>query len=52
MFGVFGMLALAVLHKLEWLRIGADLIFLLAGALPIALGALRSTWKRDLGPAA
>ncbi|OYV92939.1 MAG: hypothetical protein B7Z68_09325 [Acidobacteria bacterium 21-70-11] len=39
-------------HKLEWLRIGADLIFLLAGALPIALGALRSIWKRDLGPAA
>jgi nitric oxide reductase subunit B len=39
-------------HKLEWLRIGADLIFLLAGVLPIALGALRSIWKRDLGPAA
>lgn len=38
-------------HRLEWLRMAADLIFLLAGALPIALGALRSIWKRDLGSA-
>jgi nitric oxide reductase subunit B len=34
-------------HKLEWLRMAADLIFLFAGALPIALGTLRSIWKRD-----
>jgi nitric oxide reductase subunit B len=34
-------------HELEWLRIVADMIFLVAGALPIALGALRSLWKRD-----
>jgi nitric oxide reductase subunit B len=39
-------------HRLEWLRLAADLTFLLAGALPIALGALRSIWKRDVGPAA
>jgi len=37
-------------HKLEWLRLVADAVFLLAGALPIALGALRSMWKRDLSP--
>jgi len=34
-------------HKLEWLRIAADTIFLFAGALPIALGTMRSFWKRD-----
>ncbi len=37
-------------HKLEWLRMVGDMVFLLAGALPIALGALRSVWKRDLSP--
>jgi nitric oxide reductase subunit B len=37
-------------HKLEWVRIVGDTVFLLAGALPIALGALRSVWKRDLSP--
>ena len=37
-------------HKLEWLRMVGDMIFLLAGALPITLGALRSLWKRDLSP--
>jgi nitric oxide reductase subunit B len=37
-------------HKLEWLRMVGDMIFLFAGALPIALGALRSVWKRDLSP--
>jgi len=35
-------------HKLEWLRMVGDMVFLLAGALPITLGALRSVWKRDL----
>jgi hypothetical protein len=37
-------------HKLEWLRMVGDMVFLLAGALPIAIGALRSVWKRDLSP--
>jgi nitric oxide reductase subunit B len=37
-------------HKLEWLRMMGDMIFLFAGALPITLGALRSVWKRDLSP--
>jgi nitric oxide reductase subunit B len=37
-------------HKLEWLRMVGDLVFLFAGALPITLGALRSMWKRDLSP--
>jgi nitric oxide reductase subunit B len=35
-------------HKLEWLRMIGDMIFLFAGALPITFGALRSLWKRDL----
>jgi nitric oxide reductase subunit B len=39
-------------HRLEWLRMAADLTFLLAGALPIALGAVHSIWKRDVGRAA
>jgi nitric oxide reductase subunit B len=39
-------------HKLEWLRMVGDGVFLLAGALPITLGALRSVWKRDLSPMA
>ena len=39
-------------HKLEWLRMVGDVVFLFAGALPITLGALRSVWKRDLSPAA
>ena len=38
-------------HKLEWLRMVGDMVFLLAGALPITLGALRSVWRRDLPPA-
>ena len=37
-------------HTLEWLRIAGDMVFLLAGALPITVGALRSVWKRDLSP--
>jgi nitric oxide reductase subunit B len=32
------------------LRMVGDMVFLLAGALPIALGVLRSVWKRDLSP--
>jgi hypothetical protein len=31
---------------------GGCVVFLLAGALPITLGALRSVWKRDLSPTA
>ncbi|MGA9627429.1 MAG: nitric-oxide reductase large subunit [Bryobacteraceae bacterium] len=39
-------------HKLEWLRMVGDVVFLFAGALPITLGALRSVWKRDLSTTA
>ena len=39
-------------HKLEWVRMAGDMIFILAGAVPIALGVLRSVWKRDLVPPA
>jgi nitric oxide reductase subunit B len=39
-------------HKLEWLRMVGDMVFLFAGALPITLGALRSVWKRDVYPTA
>lgn len=35
-------------HKLEWLRIVGDTVFVLLGALPITLGALRSVWRRDV----
>jgi nitric oxide reductase subunit B len=38
-------------HTLEWARIGGDLVFLLLGALPIAIAAVRSFLKRDLAPA-
>jgi len=38
-------------HDLEWLRIVADATFLVAGALPIALGTLRAIWKRDVARA-
>jgi nitric oxide reductase subunit B len=34
-------------HRLEWLRIGADTIFLLLGVVPILLAALMSFVKRD-----
>ena len=37
-------------HQLEWLRLVGDMVFLLAGAVPLTLGALRSVWKRDLPP--
>ncbi|MGK2859097.1 MAG: nitric-oxide reductase large subunit [Thermoanaerobaculia bacterium] len=37
-------------HTLEWTRLGADLVFLLAGALPIAIGVVRAFMKRDLKP--
>jgi len=37
-------------HKLEWLRLVGDSVFLLFGALPITLAALRSVLKRDLKP--
>ena len=39
-------------HKLEWVRMAGDAIFILAGAVPIALGVLRSVRKRDLTPTA
>ena len=34
-------------HTLEWIRIGADLVFILAGAAPIASAAVRSYIRRD-----
>jgi hypothetical protein len=34
-------------HTLEWMRIAADMTFLLAGVVPIVLAALRSYVKRD-----
>jgi nitric oxide reductase subunit B len=37
-------------HKLEWLRMVGDMTFILVGAVPIALGVLRSVRKRDLVP--
>jgi len=37
-------------HTLEWVRIGADLTFLLAGALPLALAAFRLAAGREGGP--
>ena len=38
-------------HKLEWARMAGDAIFILFGAVPIAIAALRSVLKRDLHPA-
>ena len=38
-------------HKLEWLRVVGDVVFLFAGALPITLGALRSVEKGFLSHA-
>jgi nitric oxide reductase subunit B len=38
-------------HTLEWLRIVADMTFILAGVVPIVIAALRSYAKRDLAPA-
>jgi nitric oxide reductase subunit B len=37
-------------HKLEWVRMVGDTIFILVGAVPIALGVLRSMRKRDVVP--
>ncbi len=39
-------------HTLEQFRLLGDMVFLVFGALPITLGALRSVWQRDLAPAA
>ncbi len=37
-------------HRLEWIRIVGDLVFILGGAVPIAIAALRSYLRRDLAP--
>jgi nitric oxide reductase subunit B len=37
-------------HKLEWARMVGDMVFILVGAVPITLGALRSVRNRDLVP--
>jgi nitric oxide reductase subunit B len=34
-------------HTLEWVRLGADMVFLLLGALPLTLGALYAFFIRD-----
>jgi len=34
-------------HKLEWIRVAGDTVFLVLGALPIALGVLRSFLSRE-----
>ena len=39
-------------HTLEWVRISADLIFLFAGAVPIALAAFRLVFTKDPAEAA
>jgi hypothetical protein len=39
-------------HKLEWVRMAGDMIFILPSAVPLALPVLRSLWKRDLVPPA
>jgi hypothetical protein len=36
----------------EWVRMAGDGVFILAGAVPLAVGVLRSVRKRDLAPAA
>jgi nitric oxide reductase subunit B len=35
-------------HKLEWIRVAGDTVFLVLGALPIALGVLRSFLSREV----
>jgi nitric oxide reductase subunit B len=39
-------------HTLEWVRIGADMVFLTLGVVPILIAALRSLAKRDAPRAA
>jgi nitric oxide reductase subunit B len=39
-------------HTLEWVRIGADSVFLVVGVVPIVIAALRSFMKRDAPRAA
>jgi nitric oxide reductase subunit B len=34
-------------HTLEWMRIGADMVFLVFGAVPILIAAVRSIARRD-----
>ena len=41
-----------IFHTLEWIRIVADMIFLLAGALPIAYGTLKLLFTTKLKEAA
>ena len=35
-------------HTLEWIRMGADMVFLLFGAVPLVLGALYAFFNRDV----
>jgi len=35
-------------HKLEWIRVAGDTVFIVLGALPIVVGALRSILRREV----
>jgi nitric oxide reductase subunit B len=35
-------------HELEWIRVAGDTVFIVLGALPITVAALRSTLRRDV----
>jgi nitric oxide reductase subunit B len=35
-------------HKMEWIRVVGDTVFLALGALPIGLGVLRSFLRREM----
>jgi nitric oxide reductase subunit B len=35
-------------HKLEWIRVAGDTVFIVLGALPITVGALRSFLAREV----
>jgi nitric oxide reductase subunit B len=35
-------------HKLEWIRVAGDTVFIVLGALPITVGALRSFLSREV----
>jgi hypothetical protein len=37
-------------HKLEWVRIAGNMISILAGAAPVALGVLRNMWQGHVFP--
>jgi hypothetical protein len=38
-------------HRLEWIRVAGDTVFIVLGALPIAVGTLLSSLSREVAPA-